>query len=358
MVRLSRFRRPLLATLLIAIAGSAACSSPQTTFEPRSDAADGIQSLYIFVIIAASIVGAAVLAAMVYIMVRFRARPGHKAQQIHGNTTLEIVWTIAPIVVLVAITVPTVLGVVNAARDPEPDALRINVTAHQWWWEYEYEGLGPDGGPLVTANELRVPVGRQVAITLESDDVIHSFWVPQLVGKTDAIPGNVNVLEPFTPNEVGMFWGQCAEFCGSAHALMRFRVHVDSLADFQRWVTVLNTPPEQPTGLAATGAGLFIEAGCTVCHTISGTAALGKVGPDLSRLGARTTIGAGIVDNNVENLRDWIFDLREFKPVGEMVPGELRLMPSFGVDPPEGFKRLSNDEAAAIAAYLNGMTIE
>ena len=118
--------------------------------------------------------------------------------------------------------------------------LNVEAIGHQWWFEFRYPGLGPDGGDLITANELRVPIGRQVAITLEAKDVIHSFWVPQLVGKTDMVPGRVNILEKFTPTEIGSFYGQCAEFCGSAHALMRFRVHVESHADFDRWVAAMN----------------------------------------------------------------------------------------------------------------------
>ncbi|MDE2765409.1 MAG: cytochrome c oxidase subunit II, partial [Chloroflexota bacterium] len=191
----------LVAALLLALS---ACSSPQTTFDPKSDAADKIQTLYILIIVVSGAIGAAVLVAMAYLMVKFRRRPGVKARQIHGNNTLEVLWTIGPILILVMIGVPTILAIVGAARAPADDALHVEVVAHQWWWEVNYPGLGPDGDDLITANELRLPIGREVAISLKSDDVIHSFWVPQLIGKIDSIPGRTNPLEHFTASEVGV----------------------------------------------------------------------------------------------------------------------------------------------------------
>jgi len=268
---------------------------------------------------------------------------------------LEIVWTAIPVAVLLLITVPSVMVLSQQYREPEPDALRITVTGHQWWWEFEYEGLGPKGGPLVTANELHLPLGRQVSLTLKSKDVIHSFWVPQLVGKTDALPGRVNVLEPFTPKEVGTYYGQCAEFCGSAHALMRTRAIVQPLAEFEKWTAALQAPPAPAGGLAAQGQQLFFgAAGCLACHTIAGTAAQGKVGPNLTRYGSRTTVGAGILENSDGNTAAWVYDLRSLKPVEE---GAL-FMPSFGELPASDPRRLSRQDAEAIAAYLRGMRVE
>ncbi len=170
MPRPTLIRSTLLAVALMAIAvGLAACTSPLTTFEPASDAADRILTLYIFITVAASIVGILVLGAMVYILVKYRARPGHKAQQIEGNNKLEIAWTIAPVLVLVVVAVPTMIWIATSfGRPVADDAIRVTATGHQWWFEFEYEGLGPDGGTLVTANELHVPVGRQVAIELRS----------------------------------------------------------------------------------------------------------------------------------------------------------------------------------------------
>ena len=357
MGRLSHHRGPLsLALLVVAFAVFlAACSAPQTTFEPRSDQADVIQTLYILIIVVSGAIGALVLGAMAYLLFRFRAKPGVPARQIHGNSALEVAWTLAPIAALVMVGVPTVFAIVGAAASPSEDALHITVTAHQWWWEVDYEGLGPDGGTLTTANEIHIPVGGEVAIRVESDDVIHSFWVPQLIGKVDAVPNHPNDLPVFTPNEVGVFYGQCAEFCGLAHALMRFRVIVDPLADFERWVDALQTPPappEQGTFLSS-GQAIFVGS-CSRCHTIFGTPAAGKVGPDLSLFGERLTMGAGIMDNTTENVEAWVADLRAIKPIPEGLLGgraDRETMPTFA-------GALSDDEIAAVAAYIKSLTID
>ena len=354
MVRWSRHRRGWLAIALviIAIVALTGCDAPQTTFSPKTEAAQRIQTVYILVIILASMVMLVVMGALVYALIRFRSRPGREASQVRGNHRLETAWTIAPALVLVVIAVPTVLAIASAAEDPGPDALQVHVVAHQWWWEVQYPGLGPEDPenpdirlPLVTANEIHLPLGREVSITLESADVVHSFWVPQLVGKVDAFPGHESRLPAFTPQEVGVFFGQCAEFCGLSHANMKFRVIVDSLGDFNRWVQALQTPPDPPTGLAAQGQQLFMgQGGCLVCHTVAGTAAQGKIGPDLTRFGARLTLGAGILDNTPENLGDWISNLQAEKP------GAL-FMPIFE-------EQLSPQEIDALAAYLRSMQVE
>jgi cytochrome c oxidase subunit 2 len=351
MARFRHYPWPLLgaALLIIALGGLSACSTPMTSFEPKSDAAERTHAIYILFTWAAGLVGAAVLAAMVYIMVRFRARPGRVASQTHGNHTLEMIWTVAPVALLVLIGIPSILALVEATRAPDDDAIRIVVTGHQWWWEVEYQGLGPEGGPLVTANELHLPIGQQVAITLISDDVIHSFWVPQLVGKADVIPGRITPLEPFTPKEVGLYYGQCAEYCGTAHALMRFRVIVETLAEYELWLAALQAPPDPPVGPAILGQALFTGT-CGRCHAVSGTLASGTVGPNLSRFGERTTLGAGILENTPENLQAWIRDLRDIKPVYED-DGGVRVMPAFG-------ETLTDEQIASIAAYLQDMRVE
>ena len=341
----------LLAVVLMAIAtGMAACTSEQTTFEPASDAAERIFSLYIFITVLASAVGILVLGAMAYILVKFRARPGRKAQQIHGNNKLEIAWTIAPILVLVAVAIPTMIWIAtSSSRAVADDAIRVTATGHQWWFEFEYDL--PDGRTLVTANELHVPVGRQVAIELRSEDVIHSFWVPALIGKTDMVPNRENRLEPFVPNEIGEFWGQCAEFCGVAHANMRFRVHVESLADFDAWVAEMTKQTRAdpaPGSAAARGKRVFeVLGGCAGCHTIAGTAAAGRVGPDLTLFGERTTVGDGSLEATDENVRAWITDVRSIKP---LPPPEERpgMMPTFR-------DLLSEAQVADVVAYLKSL---
>ena len=355
MVRLSHVRRPLALALLGAalLVALAACTAPQSTFEPRSDATDKILTLYILIIAVSGAVGVAVLGSMGYFLFRYRARPGVRARQIHGNNTLEVIWTIVPILILIMVGVPTIFAVVGATRAPSEDALHINVIAHQWWWEVEYPGLGPDGGPLLTSNELRIRIGREVAIHLTSDDVLHSFWVPRLIGKVDAVPNHPNNLEPFTANEIGVFYGQCAEFCGTAHALMRFRVVVETTGNFEGWVAALQTPPTAPESgsFLASGEGIFIS-NCSACHMLFGTVAQGTIGPNLTRFGTRLTLGAGILDNTAENAEAWIANLRDIKPVPEGALGNGKpAMPAFDTI-------LSDAEIAAVAAYLRSQTVE
>lgn len=337
-----------------------ACDTPQTTFEPRSDAAQRVHSIYIFVIVAASIVGFLVLAAMAYILVRYRERPGRAAQQIHGNNTLEITWTVIPILILVAIAVPTIIWIAGTTQAADEDVLEVTAVGHQWWFEFRYPGLGPDGGDLVTANELRIPVGRQVAITLEAKDVIHSFWVLRLVGKTDMIPNRVNHLEKFRATEIGEFYGQCAEFCGSAHALMRFRVHVDSHADFDRWVASMNAVPDAPAAGTAEEAGLRVfRAQCATCHAIQGVSE-GLDGPNLTLYGDRATVGAGILPSTTENVKAWVSNVRDLKPIPEPreepLEGVSRLMPTFYVNDPNR-DLLTEAQVDQVTAYLKSLRL-
>ena len=361
---MARFRKSRPTTLMAVLAALAllllsGCGEdvPLNTFEPRSDAADSILTIYIIVITTAAIVGAGVLIAMVWMIIKYRARPGRAARQIHGNSKLELAWTIAPILVLMVIAFPTMFWIARASDDAGPNGLQVTAIGHQWWFEFRYPGLGPldaNGDPtdLITANELHVPIGRGVAITLESDDVIHSFWVPRLVGKTDMIPNRTNKLEVFEPNEIGVFSGQCVEFCGSAHALMRFRVHVDSLGDFNRWVNSLNTPPQPPEAGSTEARGeLAFQIGCSRCHTISGTSSQGRVGPDLTGFGGRGTLAAGVAENDDETLRGWIGDVRSIKPIPD--DGGVRFMPTFA-----GTGLMTEQEISDVAAYLRSLTID
>jgi cytochrome c oxidase subunit 2 len=221
---------------------------------------------------------------------------------------------------------------------PAPEgSLKISVSGEQWWWRVRYDVADKD--PVVLANEIRLPVGEPVEFRLESPDVIHSFWIPSLGGKIDMIPGRVTRLS-LTPTETGVFRGACAEYCGTSHALMSFYVVVHEKDDFARWLAHQQTPAAQPmAALAERGREVFLASGCGACHTIRGTPANGVIGPDLTHIGSRLSIGAGALLNNAESLLRWIARTEHVKP-------EV-LMPEFGMLPPE--------ELQAMAVYLEGL---
>jgi len=303
--------------VLVGMVGCAT-SDPQNIFSPASELASQIGDLFSFIIWVAIAVFVIVEAVLVFAIVRYRARPGDgRPPQVHGNTRLEIAWTIIPAVILAVIAVPTISTIFRTYSSAPAGALQVKVIGHQWWWEAQY----PDE-KVITANEIHVPVGRPVNFQLNSGDVIHSFWVPRLAGKRDVVPGRTNQLW-FTPSQVGTYEGQCAEFCGAQHANMRFRVIVDPVDTYQAWVQGQLAPPVQPAAgsLAAQGLGIYRGAACVGCHTIQGVSE-GKVGPNLTHLASRTMIGAGTLDNTPENLRGWVKNPSEVKP-GVLMPANL-----------------------------------
>lgn len=219
------------------------------------------------------------------------------------------------LVVVMAFTVDSMRSIPGAAS---AGALRIEVVGHQWWYEIRY----PDHG-VVTANELHLPVGRQVELHVSSSDVIHSFWVPGLAGKVDMLPDRTNVLV-LEADELGHHRSQCAEFCGLQHARMRLETLVEPVDDFAAWIDANDTPAAEPVGSgAAAGLDVFLATGCASCHTVRGTTAVGADGPDLTHMASRRTIGAVTLDLNRENLRAWIDDPHEFKTGVDMPPAEL-----------------------------------
>jgi len=312
-------------SLLVLLTGCAA-EVPQTTVMPKTDAARMIQDLYVFVFWLSVVVFIGVQGGLVYMLWRFRARPGHELPvQTHGNTTLEVSWTILPAVILVIMAVPTIQTIFALETDPQtsPDGnnpLIIEVTGRQWWWEFQYpEVTLPNGEILTTANEIIVPTGRTVSLHIQSDNVIHSFWVPQLTGKIDAIPNHENHLW-FTAEDPGQYFGQCAEYCGVQHAQMRMNVIAMTPTDYQAWVAKTSKPAAPPAEVAEIGPQTFTDNGCFACHTIDGVQnANGKVGPNLSHFGSRTTMAAGIMQNTPENLSAWITDPQTIKP-GNIMP--------------------------------------
>lgn len=306
--------------------------TPATTVLPKSDF--GQITHGVFMLISWWTLGIFFLVegALLYACWRFRDRPGAPMpRQVHGHTALEISWTIAFAVILVFIAVPTIrvtfqTQVAPAAAD---DALRIDVTGRQWWWEFRYPGL-----EIVTANELHLPAGRMVDFHLDAPDVIHSFWTPQLGGKRDVVPRRTNRLV-MTPDTPGEYPGQCAEYCGESHANMRFRVVVHELPEFERWVAAQQAPPvESEDALAQEGRTLFTQLPCVGCHAVRGISG-GAIGPDLTHFGSRQTLASAIVPNTPENLERWLVNPQSVKP------GVL--MPDLG---------LSRDQARALTAYL------
>jgi cytochrome c oxidase subunit II len=207
---------------------------PQTSLDPKSDLAYEIDGLWNLTLYLGVGVGAVTFAILAFILYRFRYRPeSPEPKQVHGNTTLEIAWTLIPAVLISIIAVPTVQTIFFTYREAPEDALTIEVRGWQWWWEFRY--VTEAGDTIVTANEVHVPVGRPVHLQMSSVDVLHSFWIPQMGGKRDVIPGRVTELV-FTPLEAGVYLGQCAEFCGESHALMKMRLIAHEEQDFERWL--------------------------------------------------------------------------------------------------------------------------
>ncbi len=283
--------------------------------------AEAIASLGWFVGAIAFVILAAVEGALIWAAWRYRASrvPG-PAPQIHGSPRLEIAWTAIPLVVLAVVfvlmlgTMREISGAVTWYTTTAPSGvadLRVLARGYQWWWEYRYTTAS---GEVVAANELHIPVGFSVDLALEAHDVIHSFWVPELNGKTDMIPGHINHLRLYAPR-AGAYSGQCAEFCGLEHAWMRISVIADEPVDFARWLTAQAAPRLPPSGaVAEAGERVFTANVCASCHTIRGTGAAGLAGPDLTHVGSRRTLGTGVLANDDAGMRAWIADPQRYKP--------------------------------------------
>ena len=228
-----------LLALFALLTGCGALGGDQNTFAPEGDVADEQRDLFVLVTIIATIILIGVSAALVYILVRYRRRSPDEPppKQVHGNTRLEVAWTVAPALLLLGIAVPTVASIIDLGRDPKADALHVHVIASRFDWNFVYtdpEFASADGDPL-RAQDLHIPVDREIAVELESQDVIHSFWVPKLAGKLDVMPGRNNRMW-FNARDAGVYSAQCAEFCGIGHSIMRFTVVAEEQADFQAWV--------------------------------------------------------------------------------------------------------------------------
>jgi len=247
-----------------------------------------------------------------------RRNAGREPAQVYGSTQIELAWTIIPILIVVVLFLASA-RVIHAIQDaPEPPgALEVTVIGHQYWWEFRYPKLG-----IVTANELHIPVNEPghptpTFLQLLSADTDHSFWVPEIAGKTDLVPNHPNRMW-MDPQRTGIFLGQCAQYCGIQHAKMLLRVSVDGPEDFAAWVHAQQQPAVEDA-TAAAGRRVFERNACMNCHTITGTAANGRFGPDLTHLMSRATIAAGAAQNTRDNLRLWVKDPSAIKH-GSLMP--------------------------------------
>ncbi len=322
-------------------AGEAFAEYPANIFAPAATPAHSIFDLSMLVLSVTLGIFLTVAGLLTYALIRFRQRPGDSNEeppQIYGSDQIELSWTVIPILIVVMLFLTTARVILGTQAIPKPkNAMNVTVVGHQFWWEFRYPQYG-----IVTANELHVPVStaahpEPTYLTMTSADVVHSFWVPRLAGKTDVIPDRVNTMW-FNPHKPGLYLGQCAQYCGAQHATMLIRVYAQTPAQFMAWVKQQQQPAQQSfpgDPLAAEGEQVFMHNACINCHTIAGTAATGRDGPDLTHLASRQTIASGSIPNTPANLRKWIEDPSAMRP-GTLMPA----------------MHLSQHDVDAVAAYL------
>jgi cytochrome c oxidase subunit 2 len=295
--------------------------SSTNIFAPASTPAKGIFELSLFVLVVTGLIFVVVFTLLAYAVVKFRAKGAdaiREPAQVYGSTQIELAWTVIPVLIVAVLFLATA-RVIHAIEDAPKPAAAVDVTVigHQFWWEFRYPKLG-----IVTANEMHIPASDPAHPTptflkLLSADTDHSFWVPELAGKTDLIPNHVNEMW-MDPPRPGIYLGQCAQYCGTQHAKMLLRVWVDSPANFDAWVRAQQQTAVRDEKVAA-GRRVFETTACMNCHAISGTAADGRFGPDLAHLMSRATIASGAAANTAKNLRLWIQNPDAIKP-GSLMP--------------------------------------
>jgi cytochrome c oxidase subunit 2 len=308
-------------------------------FDPQATPAESVYHLSLLVVAVCAAIFLVVAGLLTFTIVRFRRKTddGHEPAQVYGSNRIEIAWTVIPILIVLVLTMATARVVVAIQNKRVPaDALHVTVIGHQWWWEIRYPELG-----ITTANELHVAVSTPpkptlTLLKLQSADVAHSFWVPQLSGKTDLIPNRTNSMW-IDPRQEGTFLGNCAEYCGTQHANMLLRVIVQSPADFEKWAAAQKLDAPTDAGMEAARA-TFLSLSCISCHTVSGTSASGTFGPDLSHLMSRGALGSGVIPNTPENLRAWVKDPQAIKP-GNLMPN----------------MQLNSRELDEVVAYLSSL---
>lgn len=400
------------------ISGCNWLEGPQSTLQTRGPVAAEQAKVFYTTVWVTAVIFVIVSSVLAYATLKFKARNAedeHAAppEQGHGNPLIELGLIGASVLALVIIAVPTLRAIWYDYDVPEADRANmyeVTATGYQWWFRFEYphEQLDPSGS-LVAANELVIPAHRPVRVNLRTVDVIHSFWVPKLAGKVDMIPNRGNKLW-LQADEAGYYWGQCAEYCGESHAVMRFRVIALEEKDFQAWVANQKHParsveatanaasnkpraefasyefepvrrnspgytdtfdadpfgswmkqqqPDQSEDLAliAQGRKLFQQKTCVGCHMVRGHEGAGNVGPDLTHVGARTTIAGGVLENNPQNLHRWITDPNNVKPGNKMYFGG-GLMAGYMKREGDAWVQnftVNDTEARALVAYLRSL---
>lgn len=296
-------------------------------FSPKGTPAHSIFGLSTLVLSFALGIFLVVGGLLLYALIRFRHRASdpHALQepaQIYGSTQIELSWTVVPILIVFMLFLATARVIYSTEHAPKPaTALDVIVIGHQFWWEYRYPKLG-----IVTANELHIPVSdpkhpTPTYLIMSSADTNHSFWVPQLAGKMDVIPNKVNAMW-VDPPSTGLYLGQCAQYCGTQHAKMLLRVYAETPADFAAWAARQRQPASEDPS-ASEGRAVFQHNACISCHTIAGTVATGRFGPDLTHLASRETIASGAVPNTPKNIRQFVQSPDHFKPGVLMPPMHL-----------------------------------
>jgi cytochrome c oxidase subunit 2 len=312
------------------------------TLRPASDFADWEASIYWETIGWYSLILILVIVLIALVLAKYSTRRVTTTREppvhVGEHLAIEAAWTVGPAGILLLIAFPAiVINFISQPNRPPANALHVQVIGHQWWWEFHYPTLG-----IITANEIHVPLNRPIYFTLNSADVIHSFWVPRLGGKRDMIPNHTNELI-LTPNQRGEYLGQCAEFCGLSHANMRIRVFVDDAPDFARWVKQQQLPSRLPAPGQAnysrtlSGMQIFEGAPCAACHQIRGISK-GTIAPDLSHFGSRTTLAGCTLPNRLALVEAWIEDPEKLKPGAKM--------PAMALSP---------DQVSSVATYLESL---
>jgi cytochrome c oxidase subunit 2 len=346
---------PLFALLTFVLTG---CGLENlTALDPKGPVAEKqLSVIYLSLIV---MIGVFVTVAIIYVfvLVRFRKRPGQTGvpKQVEGNHKLEIIWTVIPFILLIIIAIPTVKYTFELDKDysNDPNALQVKVTGHQFWWEFEYMNE-----KINTSQDLIIPTGRTIAFHLESADVIHSFWVPALGGKKDTNPGMTN-MHYLKADEPGTYYGKCAELCGDSHALMEFKVKAVTPEEFDRWISRMKSPTAAPTSVLAQEGEKIFKDQCLACHAIYNTQTKqvegGKVAPNLVDYANRSTVAGILINRSPEdlknNLKTWLDDPQAVKP-GNLMPNPKNVPGS----KMEQSLDLNDQQINALVEYLAGQT--